>query len=626
MSIGKTFLVAYVLSGALFGQTPAAPALTADLARYYFTSPEAEQAARVELHAALENLENYKGRLDSGARLLKALEAYEQVERVYRKHEGYLHLRCSLNRKDPACDAREKLESDTDAGTAFLAPEILALPDARLGSFIASQPRLKPYRFALQEMHRDAEHVLPQKQQELLDRFQPEISGWQYNLYQKILGEIPFGTVKTADGALDVMRQRSLLAANADGKIREEAFNRRYQGFASRRDLIAFSLIHTVRAQNLDAQSHHFTDAPSRKYDSLYLDPTQTKALLEQMGKQGGVAKRFEKIRARDFEKAYGTTMQAWDLSAPLRGFVLPRTALNDAPGIFHDAFAGLGPEYQAAFDALLDPANRRADVLPGGAPNRYQGGFSIGFTGSTSILFFGRYDGTFKDLSVIAHEGGHAVHRSLLSGNDVRPVYADGPNFLFESFAAFNELILADYMAEHAADATTKRYYREQWLGIKGLDALYGAQDALLEQQIYDGVAAGNVRGADDLDKITEAVDSQFSSFAATTPELRNRWAAVSLMYEDPLYDVNYVYGGLLALKYYQLYMSDHEQFVPRYLALLKNGFDAPPAELLKRFLQIDLRDPSLLTEDLRLLDQRLGELEVPNDASPTEPPRVGP
>jgi len=37
-----------------------------------------------------------------------------------------------------------------------------------------------------------------------------------------------------------------------------------------------------------------------------------------------------------------------------------------------------------------------------------------------------------------------------------------------------------------------------------------------------------------------------------------------VSLMYEDPLYDVNYVYGGLLALKYYELYTTRHDWFVP--------------------------------------------------------------
>jgi oligoendopeptidase F len=227
-------------------------------------------------------------------------------------------------------------------------------------------------------------------------------------------------------------------------------------------------------------------------------------------------------------------------------------------------------------------------------------------------MLFFGRYDGTFKDLSVIAHEGGHATHRSLMASAGVKPLYADGPNFLFESFAAFNELVLADYMAERSADPRLQRYYREQWMNIKGLDAFDGAKNALLEQQIYDGVSGGRIRGADDLDKLTGKIDGQFSIFPATTPELRNRWAAVSLMYEDPLYDVNYVYGGLLALKYYQLYTSNRKEFVPHYIALLKNGFDMPPAALLKRFLNFDLFGQSLLSDDLDLLNRRLSQLEV--------------
>ena len=140
--------------------------------------------------------------------------------------------------------------------------------------------------------------------------------------------------------------------------------------------------------------------------------------------------------------------------------------------------------------------------------------------------MFFGRYDGTFKDLSVIAHEGGHAVHRQLMTESGVSPSYERGPNFLFESFAEFNELLLADFMAEHAGTPELKRYYRERWMSIKGLDAFYGAQDALLEQAIYDGVAAGTVRNADDLDNLTLRIDGQFSQFPASTPELRTRWA----------------------------------------------------------------------------------------------------
>ena len=341
------------------------------------------------------------------------------------------------------------------------------------------------------------------------------------------------------------------------------------------------------------------------------MDPAETRSLLDSMAKHGDIAKRFEQIRSADFEREYHQPAHAWDMSIPAPGFTLPITSLASARGIFHDAFAGLGPEYQAAFDALLDPANGRADILPGGAPNRYGGGFSIGSSNSPSMLFYGRYDGTFRDLSVIAHEGGHAVHRQLMTDNHIPPSYTNGPHFLFESFAEFNELILADFMAERSDNPGLRRYYRERWMGIKGLDAFYGAEDALLEQDIYDGVSAGAVRNADDLDKLTVTIDSQFSQFPTSTPEMKTRWAMVSLMYEDPLYDVNYVYGGLLALKYYHLYTARHDWFVPRYVALLKNGFDAPPAELLKKFLDIDLSGSSLLEDDLALLNSRLNQLE---------------
>lgn len=80
----------------------------------------------------------------------------------------------------------------------------------------------------------------------------------------------------------------------------------------------------------------------------------------------------------------------------------------------------------------------------------------------------------------------------------------------------------------------------------------------------------------------------------------------AVRLVYEDPTYDINYVYGVLLALKFYEMYTHDPKHFIPRYLALMSNGFDAPPAALLKRFLEIDLNDPRLLSDALRYWQSR--------------------
>ena len=94
-------------------QSPSQPSLTADPTRYYFASPEAEVAARADLAQTLKSLQSYEGYLDNGPNLFLALQAYEKVQTLYRRHDGYLHLRCARNREDKACEDEQKLGSST---------------------------------------------------------------------------------------------------------------------------------------------------------------------------------------------------------------------------------------------------------------------------------------------------------------------------------------------------------------------------------------------------------------------------------------------------------------------------------------------------------------------------------
>jgi len=123
------FVLALSVPVAWSQSQPPPPALSADLPRYYFKTPAAELAARADLDKALAQLGEFKGEINSAKQLLSALQTYDGIQILSAKHEGYLHLVCSRNRKDPACEADEKLESDVDAKTAFLAPEILAIPE-----------------------------------------------------------------------------------------------------------------------------------------------------------------------------------------------------------------------------------------------------------------------------------------------------------------------------------------------------------------------------------------------------------------------------------------------------------------------------------------------------------------
>jgi oligoendopeptidase F len=67
-----------------------------------------------------------------------------------------------------------------------------------------------------------------------------------------------------------------------------------------------------------------------------------------------------------------------------------------------------------------------------------------------------------------------------------------------------------------------------------------------------------------------------------------------------------------MLALKYYEMSVQAPDLFFPRYLALMGHGFDAPPATLLKRFLDIDLNDPGLAKAAFDVLEKKLKILEA--------------
>ncbi|HJT16072.1 MAG TPA: hypothetical protein VJ853_01720, partial [Thermoanaerobaculia bacterium] len=205
---------------------------------------------------------------------------------------------------------------------------------------------------------------------------------------------------------------------------------------------------------------------------------------------------------------------------------------------------------------------------------------------------------------------------RQLMNAAHVPVAYTSGPHFLAEALAIFNELLLADSMAAHASDPAMRRFYLQQFLDGKGMIAFVVAPEAELEEAVYDGAA----HNADDLDRITKQIYSKFT----ITPDAR-RWMIVQLMYEDPFYDINYVVGGIVALRMYEMYTRDPAAFAPKYIGLMRNGYTAPPNTLLRRFFGFDLNDPALLEPVVSMLRGRVDEFTTEGDGgaggSPSPP-----
>jgi oligoendopeptidase F len=558
-------IIFLLLSALAFGQdsfVAIPPAETSqykiDFARNFFVSPEAEKADRARLYATIAQLQTLRGKVTATPyNLERALQLNEQAHVQLRRHGAYLYLRNAVNTTDEVSLAEQsKLYAEVDARTAFLRRELMQLDDRQLGVFVARHPSLKKYLFAIDSVRRYRPYTLSLKEEEVLSA---AIIGdeWQSELYDKL-------------------RSQS-------------------QAIPAQRDLFAFALTRLAASRTRVAELHHFPDAPSAAYFDSYWTRVEVDKLMDQIAQKADLYKRYQRLRADYLENVANKRNQP------------PQYTIDQASDIIRQALAPLGSEYGHELAALLDPRNGRMDIVPG--EHRKRGGFSQGFIGTDSVFYSYAFAGSYNDVRILTHESTHAVHRQLMNRNGVLPTYAEGPHFLFEAFAIFNEFLLPDYLYNHETDPLRRQFYLEQFLEGKGLIIFRVAPEVVLEHAVYDGVRKGAIKGADDLDALSQRVYSLYSSEPADA--LKPRWMTISLMYEDPFYDVNYVYGALLALNFYSMYQDDREHFVPRYLALMKNGFDGPPAVLLKRHLNLDLNDPHLFSNALRVIGNKVDLLE---------------
>jgi oligoendopeptidase F len=353
-----------------------------------------------------------------------------------------------------------------------------------------------------------------------------------------------------------------------------------------------------------------YPDFPHETHFGLYLETDQVKALFKKLADAAEINKRYQRLRVAHIKQFSGLDdVNVWDYNIVPPGKERPRFTIGDASREIIETLKPFGQEYGRELAGLLNPDNGRMDIVPG--DNRVPGAFAWGFPNSQISIFYDfNFEGYFDDVSALIHESGHAVHYQLMGVNHVPPVYVSGPIYFFEAFAMFNELLLADRLYKQETDTFKKTYYLERFLNQSM--AVFGiTRQAAIEQAAYDEIQAGRAKNADDLDKMALKIGSQFSIWFPKHPELADEWIDVHHFYTQPMYYVNYVYANFLALKFYEMYERDPKAFVPKYIALVKNGFDGTPTELLGKFLGISMTDPKLVSDTFGLLEGKLKELD---------------
>ncbi len=532
-------LACAVLSAILVGAMPAT-GFSIDKSRY-FSGPQAEAASRATAIAAARAFTRSAAPRTRDA-WYQWLQRYDALLVELERHDVYVYLRAEEDDRDvvdaDADTALGNVEEATHDRMVRAAKELGAQGIASL----TSSGQLGPFRFLLESALEESKH-----------RLSP-------------------ADARAVATAVTPVRDASATTYKAMRKSGDS--------IESRQDAYAALLVAIASANNGVARLRGFAGAP----EASYFDKALSGASVERV------------LAAVQSSPAYARYRQV-SKAAPTPAFSPPPVSPADAIPLILAAEQAMGDDYAGQYAALLAPANGRFEICTD--PHCDGTGFSMGFSRVTSAVYFGGYDGSAGSVRAVAHESGHAVHRQFMNLHQPIAAYNEGPHFMFESFAIFNELLFLDHLYRTAATNAARAYYLDYFLKDATFQVYGSAEESDLESAIYRGVADRSLRTAADFDALTRAVFAKYDPSSADDPATSLYWARDRLFFSDPLYDVNYLYAGLLSLKYFDEYERAPADFSHRYVALLKNGFNDTPTHLEKQFLGIDLNDEAGLVHD---------------------------
>lgn len=216
-------------------------------------------------------------------------------------------------------------------------------------------------------------------------------------------------------------------------------------------------------------------------------------------------------------------------------------------------------------------------------------------------------FQGSFSDVSTIAHELGHAWHNRCLAGLPYMMINTPMP--LAETASIFNETILAHQVLKTAApeekltllDATLT----ESTQTIVDILSRY-----LFESEVID-TRADHAMTVDELkDAMLRAQDATYGN--GLDPQVLHpyMWACKSHYYSSGMsfYNFPYAFGELFGKGVFAQYLQKGADFVPAYNQLLRFCGSAPVADVAAS-VGIDVRNVDFWRSSLEIIKNEIDE-----------------
>ncbi|MGQ0741202.1 MAG: oligoendopeptidase F [Alphaproteobacteria bacterium] len=482
-----SFAAILLLGGMTFAaEQPAASAdkYVWDLTDLY-PSPDAWTAEYNKIKAEAEKLDQYKGTLGRSAdSMFKALDAISDAYKESARLSTYAGLKADEDLTNAPNQERrqlaQSLQTLVNEKSAWVAPEVLAIGEAKVKSFIGRNAELaKRFDFFLLDTLRNKPHTLGPEAEGVMAAAGNVIQQPDNIRGQLAHSDLPFPTITLADGTkaklTDAAYSKYRQVDNrADRKKVFDAFWGAYQKY---KNTFGATLTTQIMAVNFNAKVRHYPNSLAAALFSDDMPEAVYRTLVKEANAGLPVLHRYLRLRKEllgikgdlGYEDMYPTMFR---LKKPLK------FTIEDSERITLEALEPYGEEYLGMLRKAF--AGRWLHAFP--AEHKASGAYMNGSAYDVHPYMLLNHNDDYDSLSTFAHEWGHAVHTLLTNG--VQPFEkADYSTFTAETASIGNEMLLMDYMVKNAKTKDDKLYYLGE--GLEGIRTTFFRQTMFAEFQL---------------------------------------------------------------------------------------------------------------------------------------------
>lgn len=572
-----------------------------------YPTPEAWRAKLEGVGQRIAAVEGYKGTLaQSPARLLQALNDVFTLRRTLDKLYVYAYLNAiqDLRQSGPQAMQQEVDACYTALGgkTAFLEPEILAMTDGVLDSFLKAEPGLEPYRVFLTDIVRDKPHRLSAEREWVVSRA-GSLTGLAGDVHDVLTAaELPWGRIRTPQGTeavIDIPGYERYRTSPMP-EVRVAAFQSFYSSLRGFRGLFAMLLNGKIR-ENL-----FYRDV--RRYDTVldsYLFPQKIPrgvyiGLIDSVHRALPTLHRYMRLKKRLLglsELHYHDLYPEWSPGAR------PTYAYDQTRQLLERALAVLGPEYGAYLQRAFN--ERWIDFYP--SPGKISGASCEGCYDTHPFVKLND-NGGFGDVSMAAHELGHAMHACFTNKNQAYPNSAVN-SLVAETAATVNSSLLSAHVIAATTDKKQKMALLGSVLETFRQSLFRQCLFAEFEYRVHQEVEAGKTLSADDFDRIYLGLLRTYyghdQGVVIVDDLYKHEWCYIS-HYFLGFYHYFYCTSFIAANSIADRLLNESAAVLPAYLNYLSCGNRVDPLPLLQS-VGVDMNSARPMAETISRMNHYL-------------------